>query len=177
MRIRLVDWEICGILPGILFYLLKLRLNLNHLQSFCSDTYFPCCDIQEGNVRLRDGRGHHEGRVEVCHNGQWGTVCPDGWDGTDGRVVCRQLGFSGGKNKHAINKDPHGSNQIWLEGVSCNGTEEYLTQCIHNGWGLISKCDPRESMRAECTPGKWINPRLPKGGCCNGVLAASPTRR
>ena len=117
-----------------------------------TDTYFPCCDNQEGDVRLRDGKGLHEGRVEVCHNGQWGTVCSEGWNNTDAGVVCRQLGFSGGKNIHA--SDPHGSNQIWLEGVSCNGTEENLTQCRHNGWGVISKCDPRESMRVECTPSK-----------------------
>ena len=76
-------------------------------------------------------------------------MCSDGLDDTDARVVCRQLGFSGGNKIDAHRRDPHGSGQIWLEGVSCNGTEENLTQCNHNGWGMISKCYPRESMRAE----------------------------
>ena len=49
-------------------------------------------DCTHGQIRLR-GSTSRSGRVEICVDGTWGTVCDDGWSYNDARVACRQLGF------------------------------------------------------------------------------------
>ena len=50
---------------------------------------------EDGALRL-DGSAATamSGRVEICFNETWGTVCDSFWSVNDGRVTCRQLGFS-----------------------------------------------------------------------------------
>ena len=49
-----------------------------------------------GDVRLVGNADGDEGRLEVCVNGAWGTVCSDGFDTNDASVACQSLeGFSG----------------------------------------------------------------------------------
>ena len=51
--------------------------------------------IEEDNIRLSNGEPDgSSGRVEVCLDGHWGTVCDDGWDINDATTVCRQLGYT-----------------------------------------------------------------------------------
>ena len=59
------------------------------------DNLFPCTVVcNHGSVRLAGGSTTNVGRVEICANETWGTVCDDFWGSADAGVICRQLGFS-----------------------------------------------------------------------------------
>ena len=83
-------------------------------------------------MRLINGSSKREGRVEICYNGVWGTVCSDnGWDKVDAYVVCQQLGFS---YQRALptndSRFGDGEGPILLENVTCNQQHSNLSRCV-----------------------------------------------
>ena len=48
---------------------------------------------EHGFLRLENGSSTNQGRLEICINFVWGTVCDDSFDTNDAKVVCRQLGY------------------------------------------------------------------------------------
>ena len=109
-------------------------------------------------VRLVNGPTTYEGRVEVYHNGVWGTVCDDYWDLNDAEVVCRQLGFGPAIAARSRAYYGRGSGQIWLDDVNCVGTELTIEDCSHRGWG-IENCAHSEDAGVQCnsTNGDFYN--------------------
>ena len=114
------------------------------------------------NIRLVGGSTYSEGRVEVHYNGQWGTVCDDGWSSTDAGVVCRQLGFGTYGSSYSGAYFGQGLGPIWLDSVTCIGNESTLTRCGHFGVNITRSCSHSEDAGVRCYGGtgtinQWLH--------------------
>ena len=123
---------------------------------------------EHGKLRLVDGPTSSEGRVEICINGVWGTVCDDEWSTYDANVVCNQLGYypSGRPNSsiytllllkcNVIGATTRygafygsGSGPIFLSNLWCNGNEKSILQCSRDMYSIRS-CRHYEDAGVKC---------------------------
>ena len=104
-------------------------------------------------VRLIDGTSSAEGRVEVLHEGQWGTICDDEWDIDDATVVCIMLGYQQALDSPRSAHFGPGTGPILLDDVECLGTESNLAQCTYNGHSAVGvhNCGHNEDASVICT--------------------------
>ena len=73
-------------------YLMLILLFNSELFFTHSDPATPAGDCRDGALRLMGGDNPLEGRVEICINNAWGTICDSTFDQDDADVICRQLG-------------------------------------------------------------------------------------
>ncbi|XP_067678760.1 uncharacterized protein [Haliotis asinina] len=103
-------------------------------------------------IRLASPLDNGVGRLEVYYNGTWGTVCDDGFGTNEAKVACRQLGrYDSGVIPRAIETFGYGGGKIWLDDVSCSGSESSLASCSHNPWG-VNNCGHGEDVGIICDP-------------------------
>uniref|UniRef100_F6TEB0 SRCR domain-containing protein n=1 Tax=Ornithorhynchus anatinus TaxID=9258 RepID=F6TEB0_ORNAN len=96
------------------------------------------------------------GRVEVWHDGSWGTVCDDAWDLADAHVVCRQLGCGVALAALGLAAFGPGKGTIWLDEVWCQGGEASLWDCPTI---IPCKCCTEEEVKL-----------FPPGSPCIGIV-------
>ncbi|KFQ51194.1 Macrophage receptor MARCO, partial [Nestor notabilis] len=95
---------------------------------------------------VRIAGGGRRGRVEIFHEGSWGTICDDGWSTQDATVVCRMLGYTRAISTFTATA---GSGQIWLDDVNCSGNERSIFDCQKPNWG-VNNCSHNEDAGLEC---------------------------
>ena len=111
--------------------------------------------IADGTLRLVDGASEREGRLEVFHNGQWGTICDDYWTDVEARVACRQLGFTGLEASFPEAGMGQGTGPIWMSNLWCHGPETRLDNCAFGDWegrtwGYHNCCRHSEDVGLRC---------------------------
>ena len=102
-------------------------------------------------LRLADGVRKAEGRVEIFHDGYWGTVCDDYWDIKDAQVVCRELGYQEAIGAPMRALFGEGNGHIWLRNVHCLSNESSIEDCEHAEWNANSYCYHFEDASVICS--------------------------
>ena len=111
------------------------------------------------------GDSGNVGRVEICLNSEWGTICSHGWVIKNAEVVCSQLGF-----QHVLSyfvRYQHVENvKIWMEHVDCHSGHQMLSDCEHGtdyldpdgtyGHVLWSHCGSIGAVGVQCAGGKLL---------------------
>uniref|UniRef100_A0A3Q4HXQ3 Soluble scavenger receptor cysteine-rich domain-containing protein SSC5D n=1 Tax=Neolamprologus brichardi TaxID=32507 RepID=A0A3Q4HXQ3_NEOBR len=101
-------------------------------------------------LRLVNGIDRCSGRVEILHDGHWGTVCDDEWDFRVAEVVCRAIDCGTPQRVKLGAFFGEGQGVIWLDNVNCLGNETSLGQCSHRSFGE-NNCGHGEDAGVICS--------------------------
>ena len=102
------------------------------------------------DTKLVGGSSYREGRVEVFHNGAWGTVCDDEWDMDDAQVLCRSMGYGDAQSATSGSSYGQGSGNIAFDNVQCSGNESSFFDCTNNGF-QVHNCDHSKDAGVSCS--------------------------
>ena len=119
---------------------------------------FSGTTVTRVTLRLVGGDAAHEGRLEILHNGEWGTICDDYWTDVEADVACRALGYPDGSVEGGGRFDRahfgRGSGSILLDDVNCVGNETSLLACDYRGKPTVSSdnnnCSHSEDVGVRC---------------------------
>ena len=112
---------------------------------------FPVPSLAQvtGDVRLRDGPSSiYEGRVEIYRNGEWQSICDEGWDIEDADVVCKQLDYGYAESAPIASFYGISFNTVWNVNIECTGGEGKLLDCTNTN---VSVCVLGEEAGVRCS--------------------------
>ncbi|KAL4223326.1 hypothetical protein ACF0H5_016797 [Mactra antiquata] len=109
-------------------------------------------------VRLVNGSDPYEGRLEVFHRGQWGTVCDNNFDDFSAMLVCRMLNYNGISKAYYSAAYGEGTVPTLLSLGHCYGAEmdyEDIFDCQPLVWGQ-NQCSHAHDVSVSCHPSKRV---------------------
>jgi hypothetical protein len=109
-----------------------------------------CAAESARSIRFSAGTNGLSGRIEVLHDGSWGTVCDDGFSQATADVVCHQMGLGRAVSPYFFTDNTYTSLPILLDGVACNGGEQSIESCPHNAFG-VNDCSYSENVGVFCS--------------------------
>lgn len=132
--------------------LLFVKLHTDPITTFKAD-----CD--DGDIRLNNGSNELEGRVEVCFNNAWGSVCGNDFGDGEAQVVCnyvsRKMGYLYNNSIPFRNAEfGEGSGPIFIQTLGCTGTEHQLVGPLGCQLGSpvgVHSCDHSRDAGVICT--------------------------
>lgn len=111
-------------------------------------------------IRLVNGSGYFEGRLEVWRNDQWATVCDNyTMSGLEADMICNTLGL---KNGFFIRRGGYfGEGNGAIYGLDYSGciTSTYKWQCGYMEWNLRDSCDHSDDIGVVCSVIRLVNDR------------------
>ncbi|KAH9508815.1 Neurotrypsin [Bulinus truncatus] len=109
-------------------------------------------DRYDDIIRLvNDNNSSSQGIVEVFFAKRWVTVCYDGWSQAAAKTVCHMLGYQreGAQAVPGSSYPSNHTNDIWIQELSCTGTETNLLDCQRFRWGA-NDCRSKEKAAVIC---------------------------
>ena len=134
----------------------------------------------DGDTRLVNGENVQEGRLEICINNAWGTVCQRGFSSDEANVVCRDLGLLNGTllsfnlvsfikillyfSENSIEIPQvfinafygEGTGPIFLDRLACTGNEANLLMCTIGRDLGITDCTHAMDVSVSCPGMKLV---------------------
>ena len=108
-----------------------------------------CFSLSLEAARLVGGHDN-SGRLEVYHEGEWGSVCSHKFHYLEANVACRMMGYSSAVQVFTNvqgDYDDTVNNKIVLSQLKCDGTENHLSDCDYDH---IENCASGKSVHLKC---------------------------
>ncbi|XP_033107645.1 scavenger receptor cysteine-rich type 1 protein M130-like [Anneissia japonica] len=113
--------------------------------------WLECSGFEEIKLRLAMREKVEQGRVEIYHNGRWGTICDRDWTISDANIVCKTFLGTHAIDVYKSTQDDHeDGHPIFISDITCTGKEDTILDCSFNGLEDVHDCSHIDEVWVDC---------------------------